>query len=187
MPQNHRTEDALIAAFLSGRPEAVASVRGWVMQVVGHPAWRLGDAESVVQDVLLKLLDVTRSGNFRGASSFRTFAISVARHTCIDAYRRQRWRERFERQQAAGGDRSVSNDDPETRHQSRERLELLRYIFQKLPEECRRLWMWVYGQGLGARRVAELLGISETNVRVRTHRCLQRARDIARDFLEQGA
>jgi RNA polymerase sigma-70 factor (ECF subfamily) len=187
MPENRQTDEEMFAAFQSGRPEALDSVRGWVAQVVTHPAWRFMDAESVVQDVLLKLLDIARSGGFRGASSFRTFAISVARHTCIDAYRRQRWRERGERRHAASAVPVSADDDPETRHQVQERRELLRYVFQKLPEECRRLWVWVYGQGLAARQVAELLGISESNVRVRTHRCLQKARDIARDALAQGA
>ncbi len=188
MQGNLEIEDETFAAFMAGRPEAVATVRRWVSQVVTHRGWRLADAESVVQDVLLKLLDIARSGRFHGASSFRTFATSVARNTCIDAYRRERWRQRVERQHASGSDRvaSDSGSDPEAHRQAQEKRELLRYVFQRLPEECRRLWVWIYGQGRAARQVAEQLGISETNVRVRAHRCLQKARGIARDFLAQG-
>ena len=186
MPENHQTDDEMFAAFQEGRPETLDMVRGWVSQVVTHPGWRFVDAESIVQDVLLKLLDITRTGRFRGASSFRTFATSVARNTCIDAYRRQRRRESVEQRHSDGIVTMAAAGDPETQHQAQERLELLRYVFQRLPEECRRLWIWVYGQGLAARQVAELLGISETNVRVRAHRCLQKARGMARDFLEQG-
>ena len=187
MPEKPGTEDEMLAAFERGRPEAVAAVRGWVSQVVAHPGWRFADAESIVQDILLKLLDIARAGRFRGMSSFRTFATSVARNTCIDAYRRQRWRERAERDYAAGGEPTVAPIDPETHRRTQERRELVRYIFQKLPEECRRLWVWIYGQGLAARQVGEHLGISETNARVRAHRCLQKARRVARDFLTQGA
>lgn len=183
MPEKREFEGDILAAFQSGRPEAIATVRRWVSHVVAHPGWRLSDAESVVQDVLLKLFDIARSGRFHGMSSFRTFATSVARNTCIDAYRRQRWRERAEVQNASGETRAIAAGDPEEERRTQERRELLRYVFQRLPEECCRLWIWIYGQGLAARQVAEKLGISETNARVRAHRCLQKARSIAREFL----
>jgi len=181
-----KTED-VFAAFRSGDPGAVAEVRDWVRQVVGHPAWRLTDAESVVQDVLLKILDIARADRFEHRSSFRTFATSVARHTCIDAYRKERWRERMEVRSAADADETSTSGNPEAHHSMRERRELLSYVYQKLPEECRRLWRWVYGQGLAARQVAEQLGISEENVRVRVHRCLQKARGLASDYLGEEA
>jgi len=187
MPGNHENEGDVFAAFRAGDPETIAAVRGWVTQVVAHAAWRFGDAESVVQDVLLKLLAIARLDRFRRMSSFRTFVISVARNTCIDVYRRQRWRERVEGRQDAGGGIVVAADDPEALHRAQERRELLRYVIQRLPDECRRLWTWIYGEGLAARNVAERLGISETNVRVRAHRCLRKARSIAASFLTQGA
>ncbi|MGH9866671.1 MAG: RNA polymerase sigma factor [Candidatus Polarisedimenticolia bacterium] len=180
-------EDEILAAFRNGRPETVAMVRGWVMRVVTYPGWRFGDAESIAQDVLVKLLEIARSGRFRQTSSFRTFATSVARHTCIDAYRKQRWREQAERLHAVDTESSAASGEPDVHHEARERRELLRYVFQLLPEECRRLWVWIYGQGLAARQVAERAGISETNARVRAHRCLQRARGIARDYLAREA
>ncbi len=185
MPQRPPFEDPVFSAFRGGDASALAEVRGWITQVVSHPAWRLADVESVVQDVLLKLLDIARSGAFQQRSSFRTFTISVARHTCIDAYRRQRWREQTEVRLAPTAAKVAAEGEPEAQHYAREQRDALCYIYQKLPEECRRLWLLIYGQGLAARQVAERLGISEENVRVRVHRCLQKARVIADNFLGQ--
>src|SRR5262245_7468225 len=172
MPNDDRDREEIFAAFREGDPGAVAEVRDWIARVVGHSAWRLADAESVVQDVLVKLLDVARSDRFERRSSFRTFAVSVARHTSIDAYRRQRWRERMESPAVGGTEAVAAAGDPEAQRHAEERRELLRYVYQKLPEDCRKLWRWVYGEGLEARQVAGQLGISEENVRVRVHRCL---------------
>lgn len=179
MAENHHAQDEILEGFRGGRPGAVATVRGWVSSVAAHPGWQLADTESVVQDVLIKLLALADGGGFRGHSSFRTFSISVARHTCIDAYRKQKRRERIEREHA----REVARQDVGASGKA-ERRELLRYVFQKLPGECRRLWNWIYWQGLASRDIAEKLGITETNARVRAHRCLQKARAISRDYLE---
>ncbi len=176
----------VFAAFRKGDAGAVAEVRDWVRQVASHPAWRLSDVDSIVQDVLVKILDIARGDRFEHRSSFRTFAVSVARHTCIDAYRKERWRERMEGRSASDPDETAMAGNPETHHYMKERRELLAYVYQKLPEECRRLWRWVYGQGLAARLVAEHLGISEENVRVRVHRCLQKARGLASEYLGEG-
>ena len=47
---------------------------------------------------------------------------------------------------------------------------------------CRELWRLVYAEGLSAQDVGEKLGIKAGNVRVRVHRCLEKARAIYADL-----
>ena len=71
-------------------------------------------------------------------------------------------------------------EDPETDLVARQRLAMARYVMQSLSADCRTLLGLVFGQGLRSREVGERLGITDVNVRVRTHRCLERARELRR-------
>ena len=87
-----------------------------------------------------------------------------------------------ERYDAPGG-----AGDPQRDVERRERLEHLRYIHQRLPEDCRKLWGLVYGEGLPAPEVARRLGISDVNARVRIHLCLEKARELGRQSASSAA
>ena len=135
MPAENPDPD-ILSGFESEDDAAVRHVQGWVDGVVHLGRWRFEDPEGVAQEVLIKLLRIVRSGGFGGQSSFKTFVFSVARHTCIDIYRRQRLRTSVHApEEAAEG---VSRENPHGDLEQRERLELLSYVFQKLPDECRR-------------------------------------------------
>ncbi len=172
----------VLEGFLAGRPQAVARVRGWADAVARSRGWRFDDPEGVVQEILLKLVRVVRSGGFRKSSSFRTFVFSVAKHTCIDVYRAERWRSTFV-EEGLEPEIPSGEESPEESARTSELRELLRYVFQRLSQECRQLWRWVYGEGLSAEEVSSRLDISVPNVRVRVHRCLEKARKTGRDFL----
>ena len=175
-----------LEGLLAGSEPETTRVRGWVAAVVRHSGWRLADREAVVQDIMIRLIEIGRAGRFRGASSFRTFVIAIAKNTCIDVHRRDSLRGRTETAEPV--ERFASpGSNPETAFLQNERLELLRYVVQKLSAECRRLWVWVYQERRSARAVAEQLGISEGSVRGRVHRCLNRARRIVRDFVARPA
>lgn len=171
----------ILAGFLRGEPRAVHHVQGWIDGVVYLGRWNFEDPESVTQEVLLKLLRIGERGGFRGRSTFKTFVFSVAKHTCVDIYRRERLRGDH-RVHAGDVEGRAVDRDPQDALERRERLELVRYIFQRLPEECRRLWRWTYREGLSATEIGARLEISPGNARVRVHRCLERARSLGRIF-----
>jgi len=174
-------DDAILNGFLAGEDEAVHHVQGWVDGVVHLGRWRFEDPEAVAQEIVMRLLRVVRSGRYARRSSFKTFVFAVAKYTCVDLYRRERLRSRVESEAAPHADAPVLRPAEHPHHalEEREDLDLLRYILQGLPDECRRLWAWVYGEGLSAAEVGSRLGASAGTVRVRVHRCLQRARDFA--------
>ena len=179
------TRDApdIVEEFVQGRPDAHRVVRDWVEGVVRFGRWRFGDPESVIQEVLLKLLRIAADRGFEGASTFKTFVISVSRYTCIDVYRRERHVARMEHALPDAAEFPDPEPGPESRLTEGERIERLAYIYQMLPANCRRLWQLVYVDGLPAMEVANRLEISVENVYVRNHRCLEKARQAGARFV----
>jgi RNA polymerase sigma factor (sigma-70 family) len=178
-------DDAILEGFLAGDEEAVHHVQGWVDGVVHLGRWRFEDPEAVSQEIVMRLLDIVRSGRYARRSSFKTFAFAVAKYACVDQFRRERLRGRVETQ--AAGERQdapavLEADQPHRALQAREEMELLRYILQGLPDQCRQLWAWVYGEGLSAPEIGSRLGATPGTVRVRVHRCLQKARELVHAF-----
>lgn len=159
------------------------TVQSWIGAVLRGGNWRFADPEGVSQETLARLLRTARSGRVQDPESFQKFVYTVAKNTCVDVYHREQRRrqhEQPEREDADPPDEGASPDDAIDR---RQRLDALVYIAQRLPESCRQLWAWVYGDEMSAAQVAERLGITDTNVRVRVHRCLETARKIARQDL----
>ena len=176
-------DTAIVAGFECGDGEAVLAVRKWIEGVVYLGGWKFEDPESVVQEILLKLVEIVRDGRFRGRSSFKTFATAVAKRMCIDVYRHEKPRYRFVSVDPAVLETRPDTAAPDRDLEHKESLAVLRYIVQKLPEECRRLLGMVYREGLSAPEVARKLGITPVNARVRTHRCVGKARTLGQGYL----
>jgi RNA polymerase sigma factor (sigma-70 family) len=174
---NETPDDDILNGFLAGNEEAVHHVQGWVDGVVHLGRWRFEDPESARQEVMMRLFDIVRSGRYGKRSSFKTFVFAVAKYTCVDLFRRERMRPGVETGERAPVSQPIGQ--PHQALERREDLELLRYVLQGLPEECRRLWRFVYGEGLDAAEVGRRLGLNAGTVRVRVHRCLQKARAFA--------
>ena len=113
-----------------------------------------------------------------GTASFKGFVMTLARHTVTDLYRRERLRRGVERPGMDADTVAAPGESAEALLVRRERLQILRFVFQALSTECRRMWRFVYGEGLSPSELAARLGISAVNARVRLHRCLERAREI---------
>lgn len=178
-------DEATFDAFCRGEAEAVTRVRGWVEGVVGFGNWRFRDPEGVVQEVLLKLVRLVRSESFSKRSSFKTFACSVAKFTCVDVYRFEGRR----REETLDPTDTLPPSPTTTKAstaEAAERRDLVRYILQRLPDDCVRLWHLIYRESLTAAEAGERLGIKEGTVRVRVHRCLQGARRVGQVLQEEG-
>jgi RNA polymerase sigma-70 factor (ECF subfamily) len=171
------------AGFLRDQPQAVETVRGWIAAMVFGAGWGLEDPEGAIQEVTMRVMHLGRRGRIRDDTDFKSFVLTVARHECTDIYRRERLRTTVETRGAPMEQGSASGDNPHQRLEEREQRELLRFLFQELPQECRRLWRWLYKEGLSAAEVASRLGITAVNARVRAHRCLEKARSIRDGYL----
>lgn len=177
-------QDDTLERFCAGHEGAVARVREWIGRVVRLPSWGFDEPDDLIQEVQLRLLRIARAGRYRGESTPKTFVMAVAKHACVDAFRRRRLRHRVHGARALdpvlAAETGALGPSPAL---AAERIEALRYVFQRLPEACRELWRMVYWQGLPAPEVGARLGVSAGTARVRLHRCLQRARALAAELV----
>jgi len=173
----------LIARLLGGDEAAIVEVRGWVEAAVGRYRGRLaGDAEDLVQEALLDLLESLGAGRFRGQSRLATYVHSYARFKCID-----RLRALGRRDMVDVDDETLTFDAPSPLEElaQRESVELARQVVAALPAGCRELWEMI-ADGLSYREMSAATGIREGAIRVRVHRCRQQALAIRERLLGGG-
>jgi len=149
--------------------------------VVHGGKWGFEDPEGVVQEVLLKLLHLVRQGRVDRAGGFQKYVHTVARYSCVNQLHRERRRAQREIPHA-DPEWVAASDDPHEEVERRERVELLRFVVHRLSESCRQLWESVYVDRRSSGDLAEDLGITVNNLRVRVHRCLEKARGIYREL-----
>ena len=178
-PDDH---GAVLSGFLAENDSALETVRAWVSDLVGA-RWSFPDPEAVVQEIVLELLRLARGGRIRRDTAFRSFVLTVARNTCVDHYRRQRLRATVDQDDKFFETLDAPGPDPEEAARKRERLEQVRFIVQALDPGCRDLLRRFFGEELDGGEIARRMGISPGNVRVRVHRCLDKARKIRQEFL----
>lgn len=156
------------------------TVRRWIGAVVFGGSWGFEDAEGVVQEILLKLLQIVREERVERAAGFKKFVHTVARYDCVKQLHRERRRTQRELPEVAPED-IAADADPHADLERGERTELLRFVVHGLPDSCRQLWKSVYVERRAAADLAQELGITLNNLRVRVHRCLEKARALYRN------
>lgn len=173
----------LAAAFLAGEPMALRQVRAWVSSALGKYRNRLSDElEDVEQDVVLDLMEALAAGKFRAESRLETYVRSYVRFKCIDRLRAKGRRDMVELEEEVAVSDAASPLDELTR---REAEQLALRVLEALPAGCRELWEMV-GKGLSYQQMSAILGAGEGAIRVRVHRCRQRALEIRRKMMSGG-
>jgi RNA polymerase sigma-70 factor (ECF subfamily) len=182
---------ALVTAASSGDAEAMERllVRAqevayrFSLLVCGHPE----DAEDVMQDALLKTYQ--HVANISEPDAFRTWLYTTVRNACL-MKRRRRAGEPSSfvslEQGVETPDGTVPVDVPDVERPVDERLSdgwvdgRLRQALQRLPPSYRMVVVMREIEGLSTKEVADIVGISEANVKTRLHR----ARLMLRQQLE---
>ena len=163
-----------VAAFLIGDRQTHEDLRAAVSVVVGCFHFGAGaNREDLIQEALYRTFLSLRNGSFRKEASLRTFAQRIAEFTCIEHLRRIQYR--------------AEVDPPAIEAPSREagpeklllRAEEHRHNLKRLAAmspDCRALFRLIFIERLPYAEVATRLGISETAVKLRVHRCRLSAR-----------
>ena len=158
-----------IRAFLAGEPQPLARVRRSIEHAVR--SFRTADGETqkdLVQETMTRLCASLREGRFRGDASLLTYAISVARYTCIEWLRRRRL-------ETAPTTENLPSPDswarPEELLIRKEEFESQVRAFASLPPDAREILYLVFVEQLSYREVAERLGVNEGTLRSRIFRC----------------
>jgi len=134
-----------------------------------------GDRDDLLQEIALAIWQALP--RFRGESSERTFAFRIAHNRGI-AYLA-----RYRSQMPAPAPEREPRDpapDPESGLAQEQKAERLRDAIHRLPIAYRQV-ITLTLEGLGYGEIAEVLGISESNVGAR----LTRARQLLRESLEK--
>jgi RNA polymerase sigma factor (sigma-70 family) len=171
-----------LEAFRKEQEQGIAQVTSWVRAVVKGGGWGFRDPEAVTQEILMTLVTLVRKGRVEHPEGFLKYARTVAKRTCLDTYYRQQRTQQHESTSPEGFDPADPSDPTHGSFEQRERLAALKYLVQKLSDDCRQLWRLIYIEKLSSELVAERLGLSAINVRVRAHRCLEKARTVIDEF-----
>ena len=134
-----------------------------------------GDRDDLLQEIAMALWQALP--RFRGECSERTFLFRIATNRAI-AYLARRRAHPLAEEEIELHDPAP---DPEADLVQKQRVESLRRAIRQLPIVYRQA-ISLSLEGLGYPEIAEILGISESNVGVR----LTRARQILRESLERG-
>lgn len=165
----------MVASYLRGDRETVATLDGWIARAAWPYQRRLANRwDDVLQDIRLEITRLLGEGKFRGESSLRTYLWRVVSHTCLDQIRSQgKWQlteldtlEQEDGRSAAALPR-VAADDPAER-------DLLLRVLDRSSQECRDLWKMIV-LGLSYKEMSQRLGVAEGTLRVRVLRCRERA------------
>lgn len=164
----------VVARYLRGEPEAVATLDGWIVRAAWPYQRRLANRwDDVLQDVRLEVTRLLGDGKFRGESSLRTYLWRVVSHTCLDQIRSQtkwQWADLDTLEQEEG--RALGPVQPAV-EDAAER-DLLMRVLDRASQECRELWKMLV-LGLSYREMSLRLQVAEGTLRVRVLRCRERA------------
>lgn len=173
-----------VKAFLAGDASILQEVRGLVEAAVASFPFHNADLNrDIVQDVLGRIVHSLRSGRFRGDASLKTYAYSVARYACIEHLRRVR----HEGAMAPEADTADERDPgPEASLMRMEEHRRNLRALSALPHADKELLHLIFIQRLSYREVGLRLGLTDTGVKARVHRCRMSLRALSRREISQA-
>lgn len=131
-------------------------------------------SEDLVHNVFIRILKYR--SKFRGDGEFKYWLFAIARNVHADYHRKKgiRFTENVEDWQ----DRIVATDESEERSEQKEQIKRLRYAMRKLEPDKREVLVLSRLHGMKYAEIAELLELTESNVKVRVFRALRKLKMI---------
>lgn len=131
-------------------------------------------AEDIVADVFVKAWEKLHQYKLRKGIPFGAWLFRIARHTVIDAYRREKNFEEIP-EELADPDQ-MNRADSAVRN--RDLIRIVREALGRLPRRYREILMLCYIADLSTTEVARVLDMSEGGVRIRKLRALRRLESL---------
>jgi RNA polymerase sigma-70 factor, ECF subfamily len=181
--QTAPSDAEIIGSVLAGNTGAfeilLAKYKNYVFTMVNRHIPR-DHVEDVSQDVFIRVYQSLKK--LKKADSFKTWLSAITLRTCYDFWRK-RYRSKempvssLSSEQRDWIERTISDtstEDWETKSQEKETREVLAWLLALLNPAERMVIDLVYLEGLSTKEAANLLGWSETNVKVRAFRIRQK-------------
>jgi RNA polymerase sigma factor (sigma-70 family) len=138
------------------------------------------DAEEVAQETFIKAFRSVSS--FRGKSKFSTWLFSIAYNTCITSVRKKKF-------PTTSIDQVQLNDEEEDWDDfdltGEERSKMLEMSLKKLPEDDYTLVILYYYEEQSIGDISRIVGLSESNVKVKLHRARKKLHLIMSDLMKK--
>jgi RNA polymerase sigma-70 factor (ECF subfamily) len=132
------------------------------------------EAEDATQEIFTRVF--LNLGKFEGQSKFSTWVYSITYNHCIDKIRRgKKARDLFASELDDPPDRAEEVPDEALMHMQ---LNELKYVLSQLSEGDRTLLLMKYKDGVKIRVIADLLGKSESAVKMQLKRVKEKAKRI---------
>lgn len=131
---------------------------------------RIGDrskAEDLMQKVFEKMIKYRSS--YKAEANFRSWLFTIARNTVIDEYRGKNLNI------TATEDIEVSDGGQEA---SKDRKDVLLHAIGMLPEMDGEIIRMTKIHGFKNKEAGEILGLTESNIKVKTHRAMKQLKNI---------
>ena len=177
--------EVLLERAQDGDPEALEALLRAVQPQLFRFSMKMcqhtEDAEDVLQDSMLTLARSVR--DFRGASSFSTWLFTIARSICIKKRRKRKFEPKHQEslEQISTKERQTLKTDTPDPHQQSESAEVWRLVqagIQRLDPTYREVLILRDIEGLKAKEVSEIIGISVPAVKSRLHRARTKLREM---------
>jgi RNA polymerase sigma-70 factor (ECF subfamily) len=151
-------------------------VYGLALSIVRSPE----DAEEAAQDAFLKLFRARHQ--FDGSRDLEPWLLRIAGNACRDRLRRRRASALQVLENADGGDAAQLVADPRDARSAEQTMQqLVRGELDRLSDKARLPLELKYLRGMTNQQIADVLGISISNVKVQ----LARAKDVLQSRLER--
>lgn len=173
---NEQQQLKLVRQAQKSEKEAFAILyRLFVNRIYAYFFVRLGarqNAEDLTTKVFMKALK--NINQFQGKAQFSTWLYAIARNELNDFFRRRRSEAQFDEEQYGLAQQSAEPGDSEKLLQQKSaRVES---ILSKLPGKYSQVLRLRFLQNLSVKETAQVLGITEVNVKVRQLRALRKAK-----------
>jgi RNA polymerase sigma factor (sigma-70 family) len=149
----------------------------YLPKVFQYVNYRVGDralAEDLTSDIFNKALSSFAKYD-SGKATFPTWIFSIARNTLIDYYRRKSREQKFHREADSGV--PVSSESPEEEVSRSEEIGKLRECLSVLKSNEQELISLKFSGGMTNREIAQITGLSESNVGTILCRAVRKLRD----------
>jgi RNA polymerase sigma factor (sigma-70 family) len=130
------------------------------------------EAEEIAQDSFLKAYRAL--GSFKGKSSFSTWLYRIVYNTAISYVRIRKKKTLSLEDFPADASDFIGNNSSEDEADNEYRRSLLDFAFKKISEEERSLVTLHYFEELSTDEIAEITGISKSNIKVKLFRARQK-------------
>jgi RNA polymerase sigma factor (sigma-70 family) len=186
-PEDRQVE-RLTEALRNNENWAVAEVAKRVEPIIRNKIYSFDDWEDVLQECLMEVVVAVRT--CATVKNLWGLVKRVAVTSVIDHNRGHlRSRERTSRRTAQGSrEPTYSTDRLRDRHPLPDAVlesrDLFLYIYQRFGKTCQEIADLIYIEGVSYERAATKLGIQDGALRVRIHRCRERAMQLRDEAVE---